>query len=488
MLRFHSDGPEVTPGELVVKEVSGREAMSTLYEYELLVEAGSVEGLGWTALDGLLRHPCHFVLEGDPPLEVHGVLRTVELLEPEVIEGPARYRLLLVPRLWKATRSHRSRVYQELDVEALVTQVLAAHSLEATWDLQRVYPTREYVVQYEETDFAFLSRQLEHWGIYYYFEQTPDGEQLVISDHDRQFQPLAGYETLTYNPRRGRSGVAGSVHSLRARLEPQPAELMERDYNWRMPSIRLALEHPVDQRTGHGVRWCYGEHFKDEDEGKQIAQIRAEQILCRRELYSGTCSVSGLAPGHTFELFDSPVPDLNIKYLVTAVEPRISLQGDSDDEAIYYRFTAFPLERDEPETVPYRAQRTTAKPQIHGFMHGFIDGEVRGAAAPIDELGRYRVILPMDTADTDGERLPGKASRQIRMVQPSAGPSYGMHFPLHVGTEVLIIHLDGDPDRPVILGAVPNAEAVSPVVQESATKSRIRTKSGIVVEMDDEMP
>ena len=81
----------------------------------------------------------------------------------------------------------------------------------------------------------------------------------------------------------------------------------------------------------------------------------------------------------------------------------------------------------------------------------------------------------------------GKASRYIRMAQPSSGTNYGMHFPLHIGVEVVIVHLDGDPDRPVIMASVPNAETVSPVVQSEATKSRIKTSTGIVMVFDDDV-
>ena len=116
-------------------------------------------------------------------------------------------------------------------------------------------------------------------------------------------------------------------------------------------------------------------------------------------------------------------------------------------------------------------------------MHGFVDGEAPGTAAPIDDLGRYKILLPLDSVAEPG----GRASRFIRMAQPSSGADYGMHFPLHIGVEVVIVHLDGDPDRPVIMASVPNADTVSPVVQGNATQSRIRTSTGIMIEMDDDV-
>lgn len=471
----------LAPDELLVRSAVGREAMSTIYEYEIEFEVSRSGGLAAEDLDGLLTHPSMLHMTGDHPLEIHGVLREIELLGAAEA-APVAFMARLVPRLWNTTRRLRTRVYQEKNVREVVDAVLAESDLEAEWVLAGDYPESEYIVQYQETDFAFISRQLEHWGLYYYFRQEPDGEVMVIADHNLQFASLEDYETLPFNPTMGRSGVSGSVHSIKGLYRPQPAVVAVREYNWRTPSIPLLERRPADEHTGQGFHWLYGEHFKDSDQGQMIARIRSEQLLNQRELYQGTCSVPGLAPGHRFELFDCPLPDLNITFLVTGVEPSLSTTGDSGDEVREYHFTAVPLDRDAPVPVAYRSQRVTAKPRIEGVMHGIIDGAVAGRAAPIDELGRYRVNLPMDTLAEPG----GRASRWVRMAQPYSGRGYGMHMPLHIGTEVAIAHIDGDPDRPIIVGAVPNAETVSPVGGDEPTKNRLKTRSGILIEFEDD--
>ncbi|MCA9298208.1 MAG: hypothetical protein KDA28_04030, partial [Phycisphaerales bacterium] len=136
-----------------------------------------------------------------------------------------------------------------------------------------------------------------------------------------------------------------------------------------------------------------------------------------------------------------------------------------------------------PAAVPYRPPRVTPKPKIVGVVSGITEADpgVSTERAWIDEHGRYLVRMLFDTA-APGER---KASLPIRMAQAHSGPGYGVHFPLRPGVEVLIAFIGGDPDRPVIVGSVPNALTPTPVVDRDATMHRIRTWSGVLVEIDD---
>ena len=87
------------------------------------------------------------------------------------------------------------------------------------------------------------------------------------------------------------------------------------------------------------------------------------------------------------------------------------------------------------------------------------------------------------------DMYPGEAGRQtrwIRMAQASAGGEYGIHFPLHLGTEVVIAHIDGDPDRPIIVGAVPNAASPHYIQSDRPTRSAIKTRSSIIIDFEDD--
>jgi hypothetical protein len=135
-----------------------------------------------------------------------------------------------------------------------------------------------------------------------------------------------------------------------------------------------------------------------------------------------------------------------------------------------------------PEDAQFRPERTAHKPKIAGTMHAHIDAEGSGEYAELDDHGRYKIRLPFDINDDHGD---GKASAFVRMAQPYAGTEHGMHFPLHKGTEVLLTFIDGDPDRPIIAGAVPNPDTMSPVTSANQSESVIKTAGDNKIRIED---
>jgi len=144
------------------------------------------------------------------------------------------------------------------------------------------------------------------------------------------------------------------------------------------------------------------------------------------------------------------------------------------------QFTAIP-QRVSGKELQFRPERKTIKPRFYGTMNAIVDSSGDSSYAEIDDQGRYKVTIPFDLSGKSG----GKASRYIRMMQPYAGSNYGMHFPLHKGVEVLLSFIDGDLDRPVINGAVPNPETNSPVSTGNQTQNMLRSAGGNELHFDD---
>jgi type VI secretion system VgrG family protein len=480
-LAFHTDCSEPSVAALELVHVEGREALSTPYEYALELVSRADQGLSAEAIEAWVRQPCRFTFAGT---QVSGVVRELKLL-PVIDPERVVYRAVIVPRLARLAQTIRSRIFQTMRVGEIVQSVLNEHGIRHSQLLNRDYSVREYTVQYAESDLAFVSRLLEHVGIFYFFEHAPDGETMVLADDNRAFVPHAEHGTLTFAPSGADATAAGWIGPLTRTLVPQTGRVIVRDYNWRTSyhgedgtmrgrQLQLRATHDVDGRTGTGEHWRYGDHVKDEPEARHIAQMRAELLASQRETYEGTLCAPGLAPGHRVATSGMPLAELEQDYVLTSLHT--VLDQRSDNHVFAQRFTAI------SSAVAFRPSLATPRPRIDGFMHAVIDGETASTAAPIDSLGRYKVILPFDVAAAPG----GRASRWIRMAQPSSGSGYGMHLPLHVGTEVAILHLDGDPDRPVIVGSIPNVDTVSPVVDANATQSRIKTKKSILFELEDD--
>jgi type VI secretion system secreted protein VgrG len=332
-------------------------------------------------------------------------------------------------------------------------------------------------VQYEESDFDFISRLLEYHGIHYHFSQNPTCECLVVGDDNRAFVEVSGFERVAHQTRAATDGEGG-LREMTCRRQPLTGKVNVRDYNWRTPTTPLREEHDCDSATGQGVSDFFGDHFADGAEGAALAQIRAEEMMVHREVYGAQSSIRQLRAGAKVELHGHLSPDFDQEYLVIEVEESMGGAGGESRGGSGYSSSIRAITFE----TPFRPGRRAKWPRIDGIVNAKIDGEVRSTATPIDGEGRYKVAIPYDTKAKGG----GKASRWVRMAQPSAGNGYGMHFPLHVGTEVAIMHVNGDPDRPIIIGAVPNAETLSPVNSNNATHSQIKTGSGLLIEFDDD--
>ena len=131
----------------------------------------------------------------------------------------------------------------------------------------------------------------------------------------------------------------------------------------------------------------------------------------------------------------------------------------SRDTAYSHTFTAIPAQ------LAYRPERTTPRPHIAGTLPARVTAAENCTYAYIDDMGRYRVKLPFDL----DEWSPGGESRPVRLAKPYAGPEYGIHFPLHEGTEVMLSFVQGNPDRPYISGVMHDSAHTDHIPAEMRT-------------------
>ncbi|MFN0151306.1 MAG: type VI secretion system Vgr family protein [bacterium] len=462
-----------------VRDVIGREEMSQLYEFDIQLYSDDPR------IDGtkLIGKRAALEIEHDGDIaSYHGIVAAFE-------SDLNKYRVTLVPALWLAGLTRQCQVFLEKDVKTIVTDVLTENGLKADDDfsivLNGAHPVHEYIVQYEETDLNFVQRIMEHEGVYFWFKQSEGKEKLFIRDAKEAHVPFQAEDELRVHFS-GLDAASEFISSLSVRNQVLPAKVILKDYNYRKPSLPLSAEADA-MKAGAGFTMEYGNHFKTPEEGKEVAKLRAQAILCREQTFEGVGGLRHFHPGFRFKIHpDSTTPwgppfdarEFLLVRVTHTAKREWGLEARSDGEReTTYRNTFNAIDW----SIQYRPERKTPKPRIYGVMHAHIDAAASGEYAEIDDQGRYKVKLPFDLSDAS----KGKASKFVRMAQSYAGANYGMHFPLHKGIEILLSHVDGDPDRPIIVGAVPNPETSSPVTGNNQTQSAIHTAGGNKLTIED---
>ncbi|MCO5337174.1 MULTISPECIES: type VI secretion system tip protein VgrG [Delftia] len=387
------------------------------------------------------------------------------------------YRARLSPWLWLATRRSDFRIFQNKTVPDIINEVLGIYGHPMQQRLTRSYRTWEYCVQYNETDFQFVSRLMEHEGICYYHQHSAGQHVLtlgddVIASHD----PLQGGAVIPFHPP-GKAAVAREecIHAWELHQRVKPGRHYNDDYDFKKP--RAELSNMRRNPPGHAhdayeiYEWPGG--YTETGDGEDYIRVRLQQSLTRQSTVQGRSNHRAMAPGYTFTLDNYPRGDQNQTYLVTAVDyafeenPRVSDGGSGEGSVQKFVLQA------QPTSLPFKPQRITAKPRTTGPQTAVVVGPA-GEEIWCDQYGRVKVQFHWDRIGGMNEN----SSCWMRVATSWAGPGFGaVHIP-RIGMEVIVDFLNGDPDHPIVMGCVYNASNMPPwALPANATQSGIKTRS-----------
>jgi type VI secretion system secreted protein VgrG len=390
-----------------------------------------------------------------------------------------RFRATLRPTLWLMTRRSNCRIFQNTTIPDLVIDLLAARGVLVKKHLGRAsYPSWEYLVQYNETDFDFVSRLMELEGIFYYFVHDKGQHTLWLVDALTVPDKIAGSSRIPFATTGERALDPWAQHEMidewSAALQVEPGAFVAMEYDFEDPrnELKSTLVAPRAPSTADYELFEYPGHYLDTPERDDYVERRLEERQLDPKQVQGTGNARALAPGFLFTLAEHPAPSQNRAYLVTAASYRLTatqhVSGGGDAGPDYRcAFTAIDGKR------RYRPPLVTPKPSVPGPQTALVVGP-KGEEIWTDRHGRVRVQFHWDRKGNKDER----SSRLVRVSQVWAGSGWGaIHIP-RIGQEVIVDFLDGDPDRPIITGRVYNGANMPPyTLPDNKTQSGIKSHS-----------
>ena len=414
------------------------------------------------------------------PSYIHGVVSAMSYMGHRP-DGEA-YFVQMRSMLYTLKNNLQNRVFINKDAKQIIEDVLLSakfNTAEFEFKTQGSYPIREFTVQYNESDYAFLSRIMAHEGIFYVLEQTDKGAKVMIYDNCADLPSFEAGD-LIFERQSGTTRASQTVFGLNRQYQLLSEQVQLKDYNYRTPEISLdTVSTRAAAVNGSGQVYRYGENYKTLDEGSRIAKLRQQVLDWQREVYIADSDCRGMRPGMSFTLSYHPNEALNGDYLI------IKVDHSADQGAGHARGP-------RPGGITYRNQLTLIKAGIPYRMNvpdtRYIEGiftckveTTGGEYAYLDEQGRYHLRMPFDLSMTSD----GQSSHPVRQAQTYSGQDYGMHFPLHAGTEVIVTCLNGDIDRPIMLGALHNPDAPNLVTSANPSHNLLRSWGGNELLMED---
>ncbi|MCF4996892.1 type VI secretion system tip protein VgrG [Pseudomonas syringae] len=458
--------------DLQVLEFSAREALNQPYEVllELVSERPDL------ALESLL-HQSAFLTFAPDGSGIHGQIHRVA--QGDSGKRLTRYQITLVPRLAYLAHRHNQRIFQHQSVPQIIASLLGDHGLQSdAWHFQLSvdYPPRPYCVQYNESDLSFLQRLCEEEGLHFHFRHSAAGHTLVFGDDQTVFHKP---DTPTaYVQGSGMVAELAVIDRFQVRLETRTNHVIRRDYHFEKPQVQLdaAAKKPHLPALED---YAFPGQFTHRERGKHLSQRALERHRADFRQSHGRSDQSRMHAGHFVDMTGHPRADCNGLWLLTGIthrgkQPQVleetltqAASADGFHQGYRNEFVATPWD------VPFRPALEHLKPRMAGTQHAIVTGPA-GEEIYCDAYGRVKVQLFWDR---DGERNE-RSSCWLRVAAGWAHDRYGSVQIPRVGMEVLVGFTDGDPDKPFVLGCLPNASTPVPLdLPAEQTRSIFRSQS-----------
>lgn len=467
---------------LLLVGFTGTEGISQLFQFQASVLADNKTDVPFDKLLGQKITLTFALPEGKTRL-FNGICNRISQGERDI--HFTEYQIEIVPQLWLLTKRIQSRIFQHLNVPDILKKVL--QGIDVAWEIEGTFQPRNYCVQYRESDFDFASRLMEEEGIYYFFKHSADGHKLVVANTPKSHPPLPGASKILFERLVGDAPKDNRIFSWTRAQEVRSGKVTLWDHNFQLPGKHLEADAQIkdsfqagtvnhkfkvagnDQLEIYDYPGGYAGRFdginrggneqpaelqKIFEDNKRVTALRMQQETVAGLTVRSDSTSGNITSGHRFTLEKHFNADGD--YVVTSVEHTCTVSAtyrSGDKEGFNYRneFSCIPA------SVPFRPEQTTPRPVMRGTQTAVVVGPA-GEEIFTDKYGRVKVQFHWDREG----KYDADSSCWIRVATNWAGKQWGgVHIP-RIGQEVIVDFLEGDPDAPIIVGNVYNADQMPP--------------------------
>ncbi|MCM2453163.1 type VI secretion system tip protein TssI/VgrG [Agrobacterium vitis] len=466
--------------QLLPERMMVDEGVNRLFEITLSVRAKR-EAVKPDELIGKLVDVSLEIRQGE--LDGDGVRRPFNGLVTNLSEGPPvtrglrSYTLTIRPQLWLLSRRSDCRIWQNMTAIQVMETLLSEHGLPsaAYAPLHKTPPSREFSVQWNETDLDYLLRRFEQEGLFYWFEHETGVHRLKVSDSKVAWsKPSAAAEGEDKVRLAQGSSDRNHINEWMRQFSYVPGQRAGADWNFETPStVPLNVTPSLIQMPGAKQRelYEYPARISDVKEAEQAETFRMQATEADHERVTGKSNVRFLEAGRRFTPYEEPHPEHKYEehVIVRITHWVVDRSYETTENEPEYRnaFEAI------PSRVPLTPHRDTKRPRIEGAQVAIVAGP-SGEEIHTDQYGRIKVWYPWDRR----AKKDGSDTCWVRVAQNWAGGQWGGQIIPRIGMEVMVAFIDGDPDRPLVTGVVPNPKNSVPYdLPANKTKSVFRTNT-----------
>jgi type VI secretion system secreted protein VgrG len=457
------------PNTFVVTDFAGTEALSELFAYAVNTYC---DNLNINAADILTKEVTLQINYNNSKRYFNGIIS--EFQAGRISNNLRSYTLQISPKAWLLHFKTDHRVFENQEVPSIVKTICQEGGVKVdTSGLKSNYATRDYCTQYGESCWHFVQRLLEEEGIFYYFKQEQGKHTLMLAD-SVSVLPACPESSVAYQA--DANTREASVQCWDQHFQFYPGQFSHNDYDFQQPANSLFTQSSQQSALSTASNfsiYTYPGKYTDTDGGAAKADQSFLALQARYQQYTGCSHCIGFAAGNKVTLSDHPDSSQTGSYFFMRVShaasdsTQLNPDNTTHGEGQIYSNTFVCL----PAQVKYRPLLQTAKPRIYGAQTAAVVGNGQeGQEVSVDKYGRIRIRYHWDRE--------GASSGRVRVVQSWSGKNFGAIFHPRIGQEVLVQFEHGDPDRPIVVGALHNANQMPPyTLTDNQTQSGIKTRS-----------